>query len=56
MELSVKIEIEDGGLEEIEKKSFIVKNVLGLYQGQPFSLQFPIPRYKYIGIIKPSSP
>ncbi|NQE05533.1 hypothetical protein C5S32_06650 [ANME-1 cluster archaeon GoMg1] len=32
MVLSVKIEKEVEGLEEIEKKKFIVKNVLGLYQ------------------------
>lgn len=32
MELSVKIEKEDGALEEIEKKSFIVKNAPSLYQ------------------------
>ena len=32
MELSVRIEKEDGGVEEIKRRKFIVKNVLGLYQ------------------------
>ena len=32
MVLSIKIEKNDGGLEVIEERNFIVKNVLGLYQ------------------------
>jgi hypothetical protein len=32
MELSIKIEKNDGCLEVIEERNFTVKNVLGLYQ------------------------
>ena len=30
--MSVKIEKEDGGVDEIKRQKFVVKNVLGLYQ------------------------
>ncbi|MCW3130135.1 MAG: hypothetical protein N2V75_08585, partial [Methanophagales archaeon] len=32
MDLSVKIEKEDGSVDEIKRQKFVVKNVLGLYQ------------------------